>query len=229
MHMPGTHVIIARRYRGPRTTGNGGYSAGLLARALAASAVEVTLRRPPPLETPLEIREDEERTLLLHGEVLVAEAKPADPMIEPPLPPSWEEALAAASRLPGLGAPHFAECFVCGVRPEGDGLGIRAGAVAGRPGLAAAGWVAREVSPEIVWAAIDCPGAYALHGAGRGESLLARMTARIDRLPREAEQCVVVGWALDGDGRKLHAGTALFGEDGRALAVSRQLWITPAA
>lgn len=227
--VPAHSITIARRYRGPRTSGNGGYSAGLLARTIAAPAVEVTLRLPPPLETPLEVRDAGERTVLLHGESVVAEARPADPGVEAPPAPSWDEALAAGSRLVGWGAPDFEECFVCGVRPEGDGLGIHAGAVAGRPGLVATTWVARAVSPEIVWAAIDCPGAYALHGEGRGEPLLARITARVDRVPREGERCVVVGWPLDVDGRKLHAGTALYGEDGEPVAVARQLWITPAA
>ena len=109
----------------------------------------------------------------------------------------------------------FDECFVCGTRPEGDGLEIHAGLVPGRDdGLVATTWVAREVRPEIVWAAIDCPGAYAVSGDGRGEPLLARMTARIDRLPDEGERCVVAGWPLDADGRKRHAATALYGEDG---------------
>jgi hypothetical protein len=58
--------------------------------------------------------------------------------------------------------------------------------------------------------------------------LLARITARIDRLPNEGEQCVVAGWPLDADGRKRHAATALYGADGAPLAVSRQLWIEPA-
>jgi hypothetical protein len=39
----------------------------------------------------------------------------------------------------------------------------------------------------------------------------------------------VVGWPLGEDGRKLHAGTALFGTDGTVLAVARQVWILPRA
>ena len=94
-------------------------------------------------------------------------------------------------------------------------------------GLVATTWVASDVRPEIVWAVIDCPGAYSLRGDGRGEPLLARITARVDRLPDEGERCVVAAWPLDADGRKRHAATALYGEDGRVLAVSRQLWIEP--
>jgi hypothetical protein len=227
--MSSTSLTIRRRFRGPRTSGNGGYSAGLLAATLGVPGVEVTLRLPPPLDTPLEVRHEAGRALLLRGESLVAEARPADPGLEAPPPPSWEEALASGSRVVGWGAPDFEECFVCGTRPDGDGLGIRAGAVAGRDGLVATTWVAREVAPEIVWAAIDCPGAYALHGEGRGEPLLARITARVDRVPREGERCIVAGWPLGVDGRKLYAATALYGEDGEPVAVARQLWIMPAA
>ena len=113
-------------------------------------------------------------------------------------------------------------------RPEGDGLEIHARLVPGRDdGLVATTWVAREARPEIVWAAIDCPGAYAVQSGARGEPVLARMTARLERLPVEGERCVVAGWPIERDGRKLHAGTALYGEDGAAIAVSRQLWIEP--
>ena len=220
-------VTIARRFRGPRTSGNGGYTAGVLARVLARGAAEVTLRLPPPLDRPLALRRDGERVLMLDGERLLAEARPGDPGVIPPVAPSWDDAVAAGRRAGGWGAPDFDECFVCGVRAEGDGLGIHVGPVAGSVGLVATTWVAREVAPEIVWAAIDCPGAYALRGDGRGEPLLARVTARVERLPRDGERCVVVGWPLDEDGRKRHAATALYGEDGVPIAVSRQLWFEP--
>ena len=53
------------------------------------------------------------------------------------------------------------------------------------------------------------------------------MTAEIRRLPEEGEQCVVVSWPLEEDGRKLHAGTALLGAEGEPLALARQTWIQP--
>ena len=67
-----------------------------------------------------------------------------------------------------------------------------------------------------MWAAIDCPGAYAVGAEGRGEVVLGRMTARVDRVPADEEPCVVVSWPLGEDDRKLYAGTALFTSDGRA-------------
>jgi hypothetical protein len=57
--------------------------------------------------------------------------------------------------------------------------------------------------------------------------VLGRMAARVERLPQEGERCVVIGWPRGADGRKLHAGTALYGGDGELLALARQTWIAP--
>ena len=219
-------VTIDRRYRGPLTSANGGFASGLLGRALGAPA-EVTLRLPPPLERPLRIHLGDGRAELLDGDILVAEARAQDPGLVPPLAPSFAEASVAARGAPTWGEAEFAECFVCGRRADGTGLELRPGPVGGRDVIVAAPWIARDVTAEIVWAAIDCPGAYAVSDPTRGEAVLGRMTARVDRLPRDGERCVVVGWPLGEDGRKLHAGTALYGEDGTPLAVARQVWILP--
>ncbi|HUH16304.1 MAG TPA: hypothetical protein VML35_10510 [Gaiellaceae bacterium] len=220
-------VTIARRYRGPLASGNGGYSAGLLS-AFVDGPAEVTLRLPPPLERPLAVAEEDGRLLLLDGDAVVAEAVPAAPELEPPAPVTLAEAEDAAARhdaswLTG----EFSECFSCGNRPE-DGLCIHVGPVAGRE-VQAAPWVASEVSPAVVWAAIDCAGAYAVGGPGRGEVVLGRMAAEIRRLPEEGEQCIVLSWPLGKDGRKLYAGTALTTADGDVLATARQTWIAPKA
>jgi hypothetical protein len=219
-------VVIERRYRGPLDSANGGYAAGLVASRLEGRA-EVTLRLPPPLERPLELRREGERVLLCDGESLVAEAAPGDPELDAPAPPTPGEAEAAAEGVGSFGPPQFAQCFVCGIRHDGTGLGIHPGPVPGREGLVATTWVAQEVAIPVIWASIDCPGAYAVGDVGRGEPVLGRMTARVDRLPAEGEACVVVGWPLGEDGRKLHAGTALYGEAGAVLAVARQVWIRP--
>jgi hypothetical protein len=185
----------------------------------------VTLRLPPPLDRLLTVVEDDGRVLLCDGEAVVAEAERGAPEIHPPVPPTLAEAEDAQTRHVRWGGENFSECFSCGVRPE-DGLCIHVGPVAGRD-LQAAAWTAREVSPAVVWAAIDCCGAYAVGGPGRGEVLLGRMTADIRRLPEEGERCVVAAWPLGEDGRKLYAGTALFSAEGELLALARQTWIAP--
>jgi hypothetical protein len=219
-------IKIGRRYRGPAQSANGGYAAGVLAGFLDAPA-EVTLRLPPPLDRPLAVVADGERVLLLDGEELVAEAGPGAPGIELPASISLAEAEAAATRHVRWGGENFSECFSCGVRPD-DGLCIHVGAVEDRD-LHAAPWTAREVTPEVVWAAIDCAGAYAVGGPGRGEVLLGRMAAEIRRLPEEGERCIVLAWPLGEDGRKLYAGTALTSAEGELLALARQTWIAPRA
>jgi hypothetical protein len=220
-------ITFPRRFRGPLTSANGGYAAGRLAAFLDADAVEVTLRLPPPLERPLAVQRDGEAVALLDGEAVVAEARRAELELDPPAPVSLAAAEDATTRHVRVGSPAFRECFVCGIREEDDSLGVYAGPVAGREPLHAAPWTVGETSPELVWAAIDCPGAYAVGAAGRGDVVLGRMTARVVRVPKTGDRCVVVSWPLGEDGRKLFAGTALFAEDGELLALARQTWIAP--
>jgi hypothetical protein len=184
------------------------------------------LRLPPPLERALTVGMDGDAVTLLDGDDIVAEARAGRVDAEPPAPVSVAQAVEAAARHVRLGSDRFRECFTCGIRPEHDGLEVYAGPVPGREPLHAAPWVAREPSAEIVWAAIDCPGAYAVGAEGRGEMVLGRMAVRVERLPAAGEQCVVISWPLEEDGRKLFAGTALLSA-GEVLAVARQTWIVP--
>jgi len=221
-------ITIDRKYRGPLTSANGGYACGRLAAFVGAGQVEVTLRRPPPLDRPLRVAPDGRGVRLLDGDEIVAEARPAEVGVVPSAPVSVLDATEARSRHVRAGdAVLFAECFTCGIRTEADGLGVHVGAVAGREPLHAAPITFVERSREVVWAAIDCPGAYAVGAEGRGTLVLGRMTARVDRLPEAGETCVVAAWPLGEDGRKLFAGTALFGHDGDLLALARQVWIEP--
>jgi hypothetical protein len=220
-------IVLPRRYRGPLTSANGGYACGRLASFVDADEVEVTLRLPPPLDRPLRVEASDGRVRLLDGEALVAEARAAPVDIEPPSPVPLEAAAEARERHVREWTPDFRECYVCGIRD--DGLQIRVGLVSGREPLHASPTALLEAGTEFVWAAIDCPGAYAVGAEGRGDIVLGRMTARVDRVPEADEGCVVMSWPLGEDGRKLHAGTALFSESGELLAVARQTWIVPRA
>jgi hypothetical protein len=218
-------ITFPRHYRGPLTSANGGYACGRLAAFVDAGEVEVTLRLPPPLDRPLAVEHDGAAVRLLDGAALVADARPAPVEVKPPAPVSVEVAEESRDRHVRGWSPAFNECFVCGVRD--DGLEIRVGPVAGREPLHASPIALPQSLPEIVWAAIDCPGAYAVGAEGRGDIVLGRMTARVVRVPDVGEPCVVTSWPLGEDGRKLYAGTALFGQDGELLAVARQVWIQP--
>jgi hypothetical protein len=217
-------VVIDRKFRGPSESANGGYTCGVLA-SFTHGPAEVTLRLPPPLERPLDVVTDGSLELRA-GEAVVAEASPIELELEVPDPLSFEEAQAAA--LPdGDRDSVFPECFVCGWK-RADGMRIYAGPVEGR-NLVAATWVPAEdtIASEFVWAALDCPGAFAVEFGKRGTPVLGRLAARVQHLPHPGERCVVIGWPLGEDGRKLYAGTAAFGQDGRVLGSARATWILP--
>jgi hypothetical protein len=226
-------IVIDPRFNGPPGSGNGGYTCGLVARH-AGEPVEVTLRLPPPLGRPLAVTVGDGRTVVHDGDALVAEAVPAAVELELPDPIGLDEAREAAARYPGFAQHAFPTCFVCGP-DRSDGLRIFAGPVEARE-LVAAPWrpdpsLAAEdgtVADEFVWAALDCPGAFAVGFSERGETVLGRLAARIGRAPAAGEPCVVVGWPLGEEGRKLYAGTALFSTAGDVYAVARATWIVPA-
>src|SRR5439155_15178742 len=66
-------IVIDRRFCGPPDSGNGGYTCGLVAARVDGPA-EVTLRLPPPLETPLTVAPGDGGSVrVLDGDALVAE------------------------------------------------------------------------------------------------------------------------------------------------------------
>ena len=231
-------VVIDRRFNGPPDSGQGGYVCGVLARILDGP-VEVTLRRPPPLATPLTVALAADGTAsLADGPVLVADARPVarwEP--DTPTPPDLATAVAAGRAAPARDPERHPQplCFVCGTgRATDDGLRIVPGLV---PGVAvvADAWVpdasltdaAGQVSEEFVWAALDCPSGFA--GLVLGElppMLLGRMSAMLIAQVPIGEPVVCIGWVLDRSGRKLIGGSALFTADGRLLATGRAVWIT---
>ena len=119
---------------------------------------------------------------------------------------------------------------------HGDALVLRPGQVDGEQ-LVATVWTPDAslagddglARPEFVWAALDCPGAFAVELVGRGTRVLGRLAVRIDERPRAGEEHVVIGWPLGGEGRRQEAGTALLGADGSLLAAGRAVWIEPRA
>ena len=151
---------IDGRYAGPPGTANGGVVSGLLAGTLADPVVEVTLRRPPPLETDLHT----EAGSLYDGDTLLAVAVAGQVGVDPPTGVSVQAAQATASSYGGLVDHPFPGCFVCGTGRT-DGLGLRPGNMAA--GQVAAVWTPADEDPVMVWAALDCPGGWSADLPGR--------------------------------------------------------------
>jgi hypothetical protein len=232
-------VIIDSRYNGPKTSGNGGWVAGSLARLLGTGSVSVTLRAPAPLAVPMFVRwQGDGSATLDHDGALIAEATVAPLQLDVPKAPDPKEAGAAgvlAQKVSAqLGADWpYAHCFSCGFA-RSDGLGIVPGPV-GRDGMVATTWTppspmadaSGQLAVEATWAALDCSAGIAwTHRLGVGTAMVtARITAVIDQPLQVGRQYTVIGWPITQEGRKLHAGTAIFDAAGNVRARSRQLWL----
>jgi hypothetical protein len=149
-----------------------------------------------------------------------------------PSAPSFEAAADASQRFVGFKEHWFPRCFVCGPdRDIGDGLRIFPGALTGRDDIAAP-WVpdaslarpAGDIAPEFLWAALDCPGAFAFPPPdGRGV-LLGEFTAAIHGTVAVDERCVLLAREIAHEGRKHFTATVLYGETGDVRAVALGTW-----
>jgi len=231
MHMEAFE--IAERFCGPPKSGNGGYVCGRIAQYLQGS-VTVRLKMPPPLNTLLRLESGDAQAHLFHDTTLVGEAKCAELDLSVPPCPTFEAAVQASRSYSGFTNHVFPGCFVCGPqRKPFDGLRIFPGVVNGSTVLAAP-WqpdasLADEVGhvrPEFLWSVLDCTGAFALMPLPEGVAIvLGELSAELLAPLSVDEACVVLGWSLGVQGRKRHAGTAVYTADGRLIAKARAAWI----
>jgi hypothetical protein len=235
-------ITIRARFCGPPESGNGGYVCGLLAQHVEGDA-EVTLRLPPPLETPLTVEPTDGggAVLLAADRAVVAEAVPTTVAVDVPGPIAVPDAARAAARsifLRDRSTHPFPGCFVCGPdREEGDGLRLFAWCVDGRDVVAAA-WepapsLPRDrdddslVAPEIVWSALDCPSCFSMYLDPPLEPpyVLGRLAAHVAAPVRVGGAYSVIGWRTSIDGRKLFAGSAVHDDAGTLVAFARATWV----
>src|SRR5215470_8525673 len=123
-------VTIVKRFCGPAVSSNGGYFCGLVS-ALSHDTRTVRLMKPPPLDTSLDVVEQEGGVIAIrHGDSVIGQSRPAVLQLDPPVPPSYVETLDASLHYAGFKDHPFPTCFVCGPqRTRGDGLRVFAGPV----------------------------------------------------------------------------------------------------
>jgi hypothetical protein len=225
-------VVIARRFNGPPGSGHGGWSAGQAGMLVDGPVAEVTLRLPPPLETPLAVvRGDDGGAALVDGDEVVAEARPAAALdVDGPAPVGIEEAGAAAERFAWEHDHPFPTCFGCGPRRDpADALCLFTGPVGdGRfavPWTPAAWTGERFADPHFVWAALDCPSSAPVHGTISSPVVLGRFTVALEGPVEIGAPHVIQSWLEREDGRKRHTAVALYTADGARRATGRAIWV----
>lgn len=152
---------------------------------------------------------------------------------------SYDEAVLASARTFDVPMHRLAGCFVCGPgREVGDGLRIHPGPVDPGDrewqGAVAAPWIPDAnladdsglVRSEFVWAALDCPTAYACSGPeGLRSILLGRQAVRVIRRPASMSRCIITARQTKVDGRKYFAEALLLDEKGQRLGECKATWI----
>jgi hypothetical protein len=200
-----------------------------------APVASVSLRLPPPLDTPMEVRRDGDAVRVLHAGDVVAEGAPAELSLEVPEAVSVEAARAARHRNPWVERHPFSTCFGCGTRRDrAEAIATILGPVEGRDDVVADTWVpqaefadaAGHVTPLFAWAALDCPTGGAAVAPDAGPHVLARLTADPGiAAVRAGEEHVVIGWPRRREGRKSWGAAALLTAQGEVCAVAEGLWI----
>lgn len=217
-------------------------------------ALSVRLCKPTPLDTPLVLAQNAIESYVMTQATTadaVADAISADAVIaaaswQPWTPPDVPRLpTTAALRQASLRYRGFAgsaaeslyeHCFVCSrQRRESDGLGVFAGPLQ-HSLTVACDWhsderwceaqARRQVASRFVWAALDCPGYFAV-GADRAPCLLAEMQLRQLRPVPSAAPLAILGWPLQFSGRRRLAATGIFSASGEVLALAKTLWVEP--
>ena len=219
-------IRVAKRFRGPLRSGNGGVSAGLAAQFLDGP-VAVRIRRPPPIETPLEVRLGDSVQVLHEGEVIL-DAKSDTHPVYPPVNAETLSQIFERGVLPVAEDHPAPECFVCGKRS--DGLRIAPRHLPRGLDLWATVWEADDsvsddgltVDDHVVWGVLDCPAGFAVAGYGIRPleffPALTDITATLHQPVPVGQPLAVVGWAIDRDDRRINGGTAVLDRDGSLLA-----------
>ena len=238
-----TELVIPSGFNGPHTSGNGGYSAGTLAVFVDGPAT-IRLHFPPPLDRSLTVERRGDVVVALDGDQVVMSGESAAGGFGDAPFVSFDSAASSESGFPGFTWHGADRCFVCGPARDDD-LALRIFPGPAGESVVAAPWVPSAVhagadgvvAPEVVWGALDCPGAWAATAFDPVGMpyfpTLGTVTGSLDEPVFAGERLVVVGRYRSTERRKLHTDVLLFGEDGSIKARTRHIeiklfdWVPP--
>lgn len=229
-----TTFTISPAYQGITGIAHGGYLAGLLAREIPGTA-KVTLRLPPPLDTPLSVSPVNSVVGLVDSAGrTIMEAEAATPS-EVGLPVATIDAARARPPHPRFADHPYPDCFVCG-SARNDGLGLRISAP-DEEGVGLGVWPASgsqledegTVGSEFLWAAMDCLTVWSFADRWDEPEWWPAVTGQIaveQVAPAQADEPhVVAGRLVDRQGRRVVVEGAISTADGELCARGRAVWV----
>jgi hypothetical protein len=230
-------IVIDSTYNGPPGSGHGGVAAGRFAELLDPYRARVRLHAPVPLGTALtHQRADDGTVAVSDGSRLIATVRAIGP-IKPPtdLPVPALDAVATAEAT--WDCAHrdrhpYPTCFGCGPqRPEGDGLHLRPGPLAGLE-VHAATWRPDVDGPTpawLIWAALDCgsAGPAAADIPDSAGIVTGELAVDIREVPPPGTTTLIVSRTTARHARQTHVTAALIDSlTGRHYAAASSIWIT---
>lgn len=229
-------IRLTSWFQGPTGSGQGGWTAHRLARAIG-EPVTVAIKRPIPLEVDMAI------TAIDDSWHLIDPSEPDQPVL---IATRWTpefastesvsvaDAADARTRFPLHDDHPVPVCFSCGEKP--DSMHVHSGALP--DGRWATDWTVPDwavagdgtVDEGALWAAIDCAQAwYAGNAGGRRHSVTVQLAVQVVAPLAAGATYSLVSWngtyPPEWDGRKRGAGGAVFASDGTCVARSSSFWI----
>ncbi|PJZ83058.1 hypothetical protein [Leptospira harrisiae] len=240
-------IQINEKYCGPPMSGNGGYIAGITANQIQNNASVIKIKSPAPLNQPLYFVKDPSinkiKLLDIDNNVIIAEGQ-EDNDFYLPFPKfdnkSIEEIRKPIHEYLGFQKHPFSTCFVCGPeREHEDGMRIFPAKISDQTGFAylhGAIWnpwkklgdTNDKILNEIVWAALDCPGGFAVSFVDPIMIVLVKLRARINENISVNDTYAIQAWEIGRNRRQRIAGTAIYRlSDFKCVAYSEAYWMIP--
>ena len=217
--------MIPRRFRGPEASANGGYTCGTIAELVDADVVEVTLRKPPPLDVEFAVERDgdgDPRSVRRRARRRGAAWRPRP---RAAVGARFHRSEAALRRAPRRSRPSVPRLLR--LRAARRRTAPAPGPARGRSGRRAVGRGARARGRAVRVGGARLPRRLG-RSAGRKpwHQPPRAPDRRIESRRRRATSASSsAGRSAPADGRKRHAGTALFRGD-TLLALGRAVWFT---
>lgn len=240
------NTVLSQRFCGPPKTGNGGFTAGILAEAVGASAAEIRLLSPTPVETSIVIESEKGQKGSIYDDskkVLATLQSISDedfPEYKLPIVPDLDETKKISAFYPGFTTHPFPTCFVCGPKRElNDGMRIFVGAAPKQVGfdnLMVGHWLPDEtvvseddtVRDAAIWGALDCPGGFSAVLDKPKLIVLSKIRGKIIKPAKIGDDYTVMSWRLQKMSRAFKVMTAIFRSDTKELfAIAESLWLAP--